>query len=154
MQFSSIKKTTTKIQNALHLSINIFDTEVVFIEDIVFTDGTAVANVYVCLYVYMKVFGKALPSSLVVLRCEVLVQSKKLNTGPLTPTPTKTKTNMSNEHAPFHISSYQQHTGKYKSEVKIRLCWLFCSVWIEASKLLKILLRWHTKWRFWSLLIL
>ena len=49
MQFSSIKKTTTKIQNALHLSINIFDTEVVFIEDIVFTDGTAVANVYVCL---------------------------------------------------------------------------------------------------------
>ena len=74
--------------------------------------------------------GKALPSSLVVLRCEVLVQSKKLNTGPLTPpTATKTKTNMSNEHAPFHISSYQQHTGKYKSEVKILktlLTLLFC----------------------------
>lgn len=43
------KKTTTKIQNAPHLSINIFDTEVVFFEDIVFTDRTAVANVYVCL---------------------------------------------------------------------------------------------------------
>ena len=57
------------------------------------------------------------------------VQEIKHGTSYPPPTATKTKTNMSNEHAPFHISSYQQHTGKYKSEVKILktlLTLLFC----------------------------